>query len=138
MKGWHQFCAIFTDNITCSILPIIFSNETAALSCLLFDLKTKIGKTFIVQNETAASLGISLEIFRWKRNFFRSWHDAQAIARTYAITCAYEEIGGLGRQWKACPNVKSCVCCCRLCKILNSSSRIHFNWLTEFILNWFS
>ena len=45
---------------------------------------------------------------------FRPWHDAN-------------EKGGLGGWWKACPNI-SCMGWYCPPKILNSSSRIYFNW----------
>ena len=57
----------------------------------------------------------------------RPWHDVQAIAHTRAITCANQEKGGLRGRWKARPNI-SCVGWYRPPKILNSSSRIYFNW----------
>ena len=57
---------------------------------------------------------------------FRPWHDAPAIARTLAITRANEK-GGLGGRWKARPNI-SCMGWYCPPKILNSLSRIYFNW----------
>ena len=38
--------------------------------------------------------------------YVRPWHDAQAIVRARAITCANQEKGGLCRRRKTCPNIK--------------------------------
>ena len=39
---------------------------------------------------------------------FRPWHDAQAIARTCAVTNANQEKRGLAKRWKACSKVYLC------------------------------
>ena len=60
-------------------------------------------------------------------NYIRSWHDAWAIAHARAITRTNEQKGGLGGRWKARPNI-SFVGWYRPPKILNSLSKIYFNW----------
>ena len=45
------------------ILPAIFCNESAVLSCSIFVLKTILCKTLIVQAKKGASMGILQKLF---------------------------------------------------------------------------
>ena len=58
---------------------------------------------------------------------YRPWLDAQVIPHTHAITRTNQKKGGLSGWWKAHPKVKLHGLILPV-KILNSLSRIHYNW----------
>ena len=69
-------------------------------------------------------------------------HGTQGIACTHVIICRNQEKGGLGGKWKACQKLKLCGLILSV-KIVNSLSRIHFNWFNKIhfklilFFNWF-
>ena len=65
-----------------------------------------------------------------KHRHYRPWHDARAIAHTRAITRGNQENGGLDGRLKAHPKVKLRGLISPH-KILNISSRIHFDWFNR-------
>ena len=66
-------------------------------------------------------------------NNFQALVWCTAIAHARTVTCANQEKGGVGRQWK----VHCCTGWYHLGQILNSSSRINFIWFSIINLDWF-
>ena len=102
--------------------PIIFFELTLPPSKLMPPpIKLKREAPFHETISRKSTININLKSFKNTR----PWHDTWAIA--LSVTRANQEKGGLDGQWKTRPNVKLRQLISP-CHILNSLSRISFNW----------